>query len=94
VLAREQGLPVWVPSATTVEEGIAQIQQSLVAQQAAGMRIAGPSFLILLSEAHAVAGQAETGLGVLAEALAQIDHTGEQYHEAEVYRLKGELLLQ
>jgi predicted ATPase len=33
-------------------------------------------------------------LGVLAEALAQMDHTGERYHEAEVYRLKGELLLQ
>jgi predicted ATPase len=105
VLAREQGLPVWVPSATTVcgwalamqgqwEEGIAQIQQSLVAQQAAGMQIARPSFLILLTEAHAAAGQAEAGLGVLAEALAQMDHTGERYHEAEVYRLKGELLLQ
>jgi class 3 adenylate cyclase/tetratricopeptide (TPR) repeat protein len=40
------------------------------------------------------AGQTETGLTVLAEALALVDHTGERYWEAEIYRLKGELLLQ
>ena len=76
------------------EEGIAQIQQGLVAQHATGAEIARPSFLALLAEAHAAAGQAEAGLGVLAEALALVDHTGERHWEAEVYRLKGELLLQ
>ena len=38
-------------------------------------------------------GQAETGLPLLAEALAHVDTTGERYYEAEVYRIKGELLL-
>jgi predicted ATPase len=76
------------------EEGIAQIQQGLVAQQAVGAAIARPLFLSLLTEAHAAAGQAEAGLGVLAEALARVDHTGERHWEAEIYRLKGELLLQ
>ena len=33
-------------------------------------------------------------MGVLAEATAQIDRTEERYREAEVYLLKGELLLQ
>jgi predicted ATPase len=42
----------------------------------------------------AVVGQVEAALGVLAEALALVDHTGERYWEAGVYRLKGELLLQ
>jgi hypothetical protein len=30
---------------------------------------------------------------VLAEALTTVDKTGERYYEAELYRLKGELLL-
>jgi predicted ATPase len=103
-LALEQGLPHWVAYGTIMrgwalamqgqwEEGIAQIQQGLVAQQAVGAAIARPLFLALLTEAHAAAGQAEAGLGVLADALAQVDRTGERYYEAEVYRLKGELLL-
>jgi hypothetical protein len=39
-------------------------------------------------------GQTEEGLRVLAEALAQVDKTGERKHEAELYRLKGQLTLQ
>jgi predicted ATPase len=33
-------------------------------------------------------------LTTLAEALALVDRTGERYHEAELYRLKGQLTLQ
>ena len=38
-------------------------------------------------------GQREAGLTLLAEALAVADDTGERRWEAELYRLKGELLL-
>jgi len=38
-------------------------------------------------------GQVEEGLNVLAEALNVADKTGERFYEAELYRLKGELLL-
>ena len=38
--------------------------------------------------------QPETGLAVLAEALTLAETTGERWYEAELYRLKGELLLQ
>jgi predicted ATPase len=103
-LALEQALPHWVAYGTIMrgwalamqgqwKEGIAQIQQGLIAQRAAGAEIARPYFLALLAEAHTAAGQAETGLGVLAEALALVDYTDERYWEAEVYRVKGELLL-
>jgi hypothetical protein len=37
-------------------------------------------------------GEPEAGLRVLAEALAQVEKTRERFWEAEVYRLKGELL--
>ena len=30
---------------------------------------------------------------MLAEALRLVDHTGERWYQAELYRLKGELLL-
>src|SRR5205823_6899358 len=53
-----------------------------------------PTFLTLLAEAYAAAGQAEAGLDALAEALALMDHTGERYYEADLHRLKGELLVQ
>jgi len=39
-------------------------------------------------------GQVEEGLSALAEALALVDHSGECWWEAELYRLKGTLTLQ
>jgi predicted ATPase len=48
----------------------------------------------LLAEAYGEAGQVEEGLRVVAEALANTDTTGERLYEAELHRLKGELLLQ
>jgi hypothetical protein len=47
----------------------------------------------LLAEAYGKAGQEKEGLAALAEALAAADRTGEHLYEAEMYRLKGELLL-
>jgi predicted ATPase len=76
-----------------VEEGIAQLRQGLAAWETAGTRYRRPTFLAWLAEAYGKAGQAEEGLIVLAEALAQVEETGERYYEAELRRLKGELLL-
>ena len=39
-------------------------------------------------------GQPETALTMLTEALTVVDKTGERWYEPELYRLKGELLLQ
>ena len=41
-----------------------------------------------------VMAQSEIASSPLAEALARVDTTGERVYEAELYRLKGELLLQ
>src|SRR5205807_5675913 len=51
-------------------------------------------FLALLAEAYGTMGQPEAGLTVLTEALTHVDKTGERWCEPELYRLKGELLLQ
>ena len=50
-------------------------------------------FLVLLAEAYGKVGQIEKGLSVLAEALTMVNKNGERWWEAELYRLKGELLL-
>jgi predicted ATPase len=76
------------------EKGIAQIRQGLTTYQATGAELICPYWLALLAEAYEKGGQAEEGLAVLAEALAAVEKTGERWWEAELYRLKGELLLQ
>jgi predicted ATPase len=75
------------------EEGMAQMHQGLAAERGTGSVLGRSLFLAMLAEAYGAGGQAEEGLRLLAEALAHVDHTGERFWEAEVYRLKGELLL-
>ena len=75
------------------EAGLAHIRQGLEAHQDTGTDLGQPYRLALLAEAAGYAGQADEGLRVLAEALALVEHTGERQWEAELYRLKGVLLL-
>jgi predicted ATPase/DNA-binding SARP family transcriptional activator len=77
-----------------VEEGTAQMRQGLATLQAIGTGMQRSHLLALLIEAYAVAGQAQQGLSAAAEALAFVEHSGERYYEAELYRLRGELLHQ
>ena len=72
------------------EEGLAQMYQGLAdtrGQVGESMRLAQ------LAAAYGASAQVEEGLRLLDEALAHVDHTGERFYAAEVYRLKGELLL-
>jgi TOMM system kinase/cyclase fusion protein len=75
------------------EEGITQLQQGLTAWRATGAAVFQPYGLALLAEAYAQAGRCEEGLTLLAEALALTNDREERRWEAELYRLKGELLL-
>jgi predicted ATPase len=72
---------------------MAQMHQGLAAWRATGAAVFRPYGLTLLAEVSAQAGQREAGLTLLAEALAAVDDTGERRWEAELHRLKGELLL-
>jgi predicted ATPase len=76
-----------------MEEGITQLRQGLAARRAMEAEVVLPYRLTLLAEAYGKVGQIEEGLTTLAEALAQVDKTGLRFYEAELYRLKGELLL-
>jgi predicted ATPase len=75
-----------------VQEGMAQLREGMAAYQAfVGMRHL-PGRLCSLAEAQAKSGRPEEGLATLAEALTLVEETGERHWEAELYRLKGELL--
>src|SRR5262249_35713242 len=103
-LASEKGFPQYLAIGMVMrgwaltmqgqgEEGIAHLHQGLAAFRAAGAEISRSRDLGLLAEAYGKVGQTEAGLTALAEALAVVDKTGERYWEAELHRLKGELLL-
>ena len=75
-------------------EGLTQLRQGLDAYRATGAEFQRPHFLSMLAEVHRSLGQPEAGLTALSEALTLVETTGERYYEAELHRLKGELLLQ
>jgi len=70
------------------------MHQGLAAFQATGAHIALIGFWCDLAWANGIAGQAEEGLALIADAFTWVHNAGEYYYEAELYRLKGELLLQ
>jgi predicted ATPase len=76
------------------EEGMRQIRQGLAAHRATGAAAGQPYALAFLAKAYGQDGQGDTGQQVLDEALTLVHRTGERCYEAELYRLKGELLLQ
>jgi DNA-binding winged helix-turn-helix (wHTH) protein/predicted ATPase len=103
VLARAHGFGLVLAWATTLlgwatsregqpEEGIAMILRGTAAARETGSEQFRPYFLALLADACATAGRPADGLAAVAEALATAVKTGERFYEAELYRLKGELL--
>jgi hypothetical protein len=65
----------------------------VAAGQATGAELERPLVLAALAETYGKAGQVEEGLQALDEAAAVMLKTGQRNYEAELYRLKGELLL-
>ena len=96
--------PYWIAHGTVMsgwvrtmegqrEAGMADFHQGLVLCQIIGGNLARTHWLSLLAEVYGNAGQHAAGLTVVEEALTLGDKNGEQFYRAELYRLKGELLL-
>ena len=93
----ERARPLWgwaLAARGHGEEGIIQIRQALAADRSTGATRDRPYNLALLAEASAQGGQTTEGLEALAEALALLATSGVRWWEAELHRLRGELLLQ
>lgn len=98
-LATEQGLTRWALQGSVLkgwllaqqgkgQEGILQLRQGATVAVREHSHYAA-----LLAEAYGKEGQTEEGLRVVAEELARVQTTGMRFYEAEMHRIKGELLL-
>ena len=105
VLATVQGFSLWVGVGSVLrgwtlaqqgeaQEGVEQMHQGLRAHRGTGAELLRPYFLALLADVYGTLGEPEAGLTALAEALTLAETTGERWYEPEIYRLRGELLLQ
>jgi predicted ATPase len=103
-LATERGFPLPTAVGTVVagwastqeelaDEGIARMGRGLANYTATGAELWVPDLLALLAQAHGRAGRPAAGLHFLAEGLDRVDRTGGRWLEAELHRLRGELLL-
>jgi serine/threonine protein kinase/predicted ATPase len=103
-IAAEHGLRFWLASSAVLggwvqgmagaaDEGIRRLRQGLQDWQATGSRTYQTYFLGLLAELLVMHGRSEEAQQVLEAALAQMQETGEDLYEAELYRLRGEASL-
>jgi adenylate cyclase len=93
-MARAMAIQGWMLAEQgDTEEGITLMKQSLAATRSAGSEMYAPVELARVARAFGRAGRVQEGLGAAEEALAVAGSTGERYCEAEIYRLRGELLM-
>ncbi|MFN2184458.1 MAG: AAA family ATPase [Anaerolineae bacterium] len=75
------------------EQGLARVVEAGSSWQAAGSGGGYAGLMLLQAEACAGAGQVEMGLRAIDQAQAWIERTGMRATQAEVWRMRGELLL-
>ena len=104
-LAHEHGFVQWIAGGMWIRgwalaeqgfigEGIEQLRQGMDTWRTIGTDLAKTHLLCRLAEAYGRGGKAAEGLRLLGDALEAVHQNAEGYFEAEIYRLKGELLLQ
>jgi predicted ATPase len=103
-LTTEQGFPQWAALAMSLrgwalvmqgqdEEGIVQIRQGIAAWRATGAALFVPYLYTLLADVSVHLDHTEDGLRALVEAHTLVEQHEERWWEAEIYRLRGVLLL-
>jgi predicted ATPase len=100
----EQSFPFWQAMAIIIvggalvaqgqiKIGIERILHGLAINEAIGAIIGNTYWLALLADSYSKAGQITDALATLTPALASVPRSEEHWWEADLYRLKGELLL-
>jgi predicted ATPase len=74
------------------QQGVEVIKQGIAAMRASGVSSFIPYSITQLADAYGMAGQPAAGLEWLGEAISIIEATGERWYEAEIRRLRGDLL--
>ncbi len=73
--------------------GLERLRSAIESFKETGVRIRLPYYLALLADAHLRAHETDAGLDVVDEALSHSRQTKERWWDAELHRLRGELLL-
>jgi class 3 adenylate cyclase/predicted ATPase len=105
ILSLEQGLQFWASCGMILhgwaltrqkqyEVGIEKMHHGLDAWHVTGAALQLTNWWALLAETYGDIGRVEEGLSLLVKALSLGGKTGEHFYEAEIHRLKGQLLLQ
>jgi predicted ATPase len=93
-LAWATSLQGWALAEKGEEQGLGRLVKGLSATQAAGASLNNTFTLALLAEIYLRQKRSDEGLGALAEAQKLVYSQGERCWQAELLRLKGELLLE
>ncbi len=104
-IARESGFPYWSAVASMVigrtlvgegnyAAGIIRMREAMATLVETGGELIHCYALSLLAEAYLGAREPEKGLATIAEALKQVRASGQRMHQAEIWRLRGELIMQ
>jgi serine/threonine protein kinase/predicted ATPase len=103
-IAIEQGFPFWHALGTLhkgagllqqyrTEEALPHLQKGLAAFRTTGAEIRVPAYLGMLGDAYTQLGRFDDAHRALDEALAVAEKNENRSHEAELHRLRGELIL-
>lgn len=103
-LATEQRFPLWQASAMIVggwaqaaagdgQAGLAQLRRGLAGWRATGAEGWLPYYLGVAADVCWRAGQADEALNLTLDALARAENTAARWFEAELHRLRGEVLI-
>ncbi len=103
-LSAGQGLEFWKAFAEILRgwslvrqrrgpEGIESMRHGLAGYRVTAGELESPIWLAMMADAYLVEGAPHEGLATVAEALDLVNAMGVRFAEAELYRLRGELLL-
>jgi serine phosphatase RsbU (regulator of sigma subunit) len=103
-IATDQGFPFWHALGTLHKgagmlldgqprEALALLKKGFAAFRASGAEIRVPAYLAMLGEAHTHLGEFEAAHKALEEGVAVAKKNDDRCHEAELHRLRGELIL-
>ncbi len=103
-LAEQLGFPLWLGvgrffrgwarvESGEAETGLAEMQKAMVELAGLGTGLGAPAILVVLAEGLRKVGRHDDALGALGLGVAQAEQQGEHNYDAELHRLRAEILL-
>jgi len=102
-LSQEKGFPNWMLAGMVVHgwalvqkadlSGLQEIEQAVNFWRSSGSELVVPYFMTLLAECYSKTDKLSLALDTLKEAINIAEKNNDHWYDAEMYRLKGEILL-